>query len=135
MNFQQVLGAMSGQVWNTSQVSRDLARFIIVLLNDKDIKAELTRQIRTEVEAVNRTNNLAKNHYNGPMLTYETLTSGNVNMQARMAASGYDVYGHTYLKENKNASNQNTYKKMKNKIKYGRSPQKGYINRGQYTIE
>ena len=135
MNFGQVMGAVSGQVWNTSQISRDLARFIILLINDKDVSAELTRKIRTEVESINRTNNLAKNHYNGPMLTYEALTSGNVNMQARMAASGYDVYGHTYLKENKNASNQNTYKKMKNKIKYGRSPQKGYINRGQYTIE
>ena len=55
-------------------------------------------------------------------------------MQAKMAASGYDVYGRTIISGNSNANNNNTYKRMKNKIKYGRSPENGYQNRGEFTI-
>jgi hypothetical protein len=44
------------------------------------------------------------------------------------------VYGNTIITGNKSASNQNTYKKMKNKIKYGKSPQKGFKNRGDYNM-
>mgnify|MGYP006363203999 FL=1 len=55
-------------------------------------------------------------------------------MQARMAASGYDIYGRTVLQGNKSASNQNVYKKMKNQIKYGKVPHEGYRNRGDFSV-
>ena len=44
------------------------------------------------------------------------------------------IYGKTYMRNNKNTTNNNTYKKMKNKIKYGRSPENGYQNHGDFTI-
>lgn len=116
--------------WQTQD--RELINLFLSMLGNQEIKAEISRQIR--IEMGNNMDN-RKYRYNGEVQSYESLTSGNVNMQARMAASGYDVYGRTILSGNKSASNQNTYKKMKNKIKYGRAPQNGYYNRGGYTIE
>ena len=66
--------------------------------------------------------------YSQPFQTYNSLTSGNVNLQARMAASGYSVYGETTIDGNKPLTNKNTYQKMKNKIKFGRKGQKGFNN-------
>ena len=112
------------------KLPREISQFIIQVINDTDVKAELHKQIRIEMD-----NQRIKNGaYKGSIQSYDSLTSGNVNMQARMAASGYDIYGRTIIGANYSATNQNTYKKMKNKIKYGRSPENGYINRGSSTI-
>ena len=115
-------------MWYPGQaVNQEIVNLILAALNNNEIKAELSRQIRVEMDN-------QRTKYHGTVQSYESLTSGNVNMQARMAASGYDVYGNTIIGGNKNVSNNNTYKKMKNKIKYGKSPHKGYENRGGYNI-
>jgi len=108
-------------------VSQEVVRLILAALNNNEIKAELSRQIRVELDN-------QRTKYNGTVQSYSSLTSGNVNMQAKMAASGYDVYGNTIIGGNKRASNNNVYKRMKNKIKYGKSPEQGYENRGGFNI-
>ena len=108
-------------------VNQELKNLILACLDDREIKAEIARQVRIEIDN-------ERSKYRGNVQSYESLTSGNVNMQAKMAASGYDVYGRTIISGNSNANNNNTYKKMKNKIKYGRSPENGYQNRGGFTI-
>lgn len=108
-------------------VNQDLKQLILACLDDTEIKNEIARQVRIEVDN-------ERKKYKGTVQSYESLTSGNVNMQAKMAASGYDVYGRTIISGNSNANNNNTYKRMKNKIKYGRSPENGYQNRGGFTI-
>ena len=108
-------------------VNQELKNLILACLDDREIKAEIARQVRIEIDN-------ERSKYRGNVQSYESLTSGNVNMQAKMAASGYDVYGRTIISGNYNANNNNTYKKMKNKIKYGRSPENGYQNRGGFTI-
>ena len=114
-----------GGMWVPGQkMSRDIIRFFVACLNDDEVKAELHKQVRTEIDR--------SRNYQGSVQSYESLTTGNVNMQAKMAASGWDVYGRTYLKANKDTTNQNVYKRMKNKIKYGRAPQTGYTNRGSF---
>lgn len=115
-------------MWYPGQaVNQEIINLILAALNNNEIKAELSRQIRVEMDN-------QRTKYRGTVQSYESLTSGNVNMQARMAASGYDVYGNTIISGNKSASNQNTYKKMKNKIKYGKSPHNGFKNRGDTSI-
>lgn len=114
-------------MWFPGQgVSQEIVNLILAALNDKEVKAEISRQIRVEMDN-------QRTKYNGTVQSYQSLTSGNVNMQAKMAASGYDVYGNTIIRGNKSASNSNTYKKMKNKIKYGKAPQQGYVNRGDFN--
>ena len=110
-------------------LDRATAQYIInVILQDRDVKAELAKQIRIETET-------AKNKYSQyNRSTFDALTSGDVNLQHRMAQSGYDVYGKTYLRSNETGSNQSTYKKMKNKIRYGRRPERGYENHGGFTL-
>lgn len=108
-------------------VNQELKNLILACLDDREIKAEIARQVRIEIDN-------ERSKYRGNVQSYESLTSGNVNMQAKMAASGYNVYGRTIISGNSNANNNNTYKKMKNKIKYGRSPENGYQNRGGFTI-
>ena len=108
-------------------VNQDLKQLILACLDDTEIKNEIARQVRIEVDN-------QRKKYNGTVQSYESLTSGNVNMQAKMAASGYDVYGRTIISGNHSANNNNIYKKMKNKIKYGKSPENGYQNRGGFTI-
>ena len=108
-------------------VNQELKNLILACLDDREIKAEIARQVRIEIDN-------ERSKYRGNVQSYESLTSGNVNMQAKMAASGYDVYGRTIISGNSNANNNNTYKRMKNKIKYGRSPENGYQNRGEFTI-
>ena len=108
-------------------VNQELKNLILACLDDREIKAEIAKQVRIEVDN-------QRKKYNGTVQSYDSLTLGNVNMQAKMAASGYDVYGKTIISGNSNANNNNTYKRMKNKIKYGRSPENGYQNRGGFTI-
>lgn len=109
-------------------IDRETKKLFLAMFEDTDIKAMLSKHIRVEMD-----NERAK--YRGQVQSYDSLTSGNVNMQQRMAASGYDIYGRTILMGNKRADNNNTYKKMKNRIKYGRAPQHGYYNRGAFKIE
>lgn len=113
------------------KLSAEERRRIFNIFEDTEVKARITKEIRTEVDR-----QLARrNGYSKPM-SYDALTSGDVNMQARMAASGYDTYGKVYLKSNNaTKTNESSYRKMKNKIKYGKSPQRGYENRGDFTIE
>lgn len=107
-------------------LGRDIIELFIAALNNTEIKAELSKYIRVEMDN-------ARTKYDGSVQSYDSLTSGSVNMQAKMAASGYDIYGRTILNGNKTATNNNVYRKMKNKIKYGTNPQEGYKNRGKYT--
>ena len=108
-------------------VNQDLKQLILACLDDTEIKNEIAKQVRIEVDN-------QRKKYNGTIQSYESLTSGNVNMQAKMAASGYDVYGRTVINSNQGSyNNKNAYRKMKNQIKYGRSPQNGYDNRGSFN--
>lgn len=115
-------------MWYPGQVvNQEIINLILAALNNQEIKAELSKQIRVEVD-----NQRIKT--NGTVQSYESLTAGNVNMQAKMAANGYDVYGRTIISGNTSANNNNIYKKMKNRIHYGRSPQDGYENRGSFKM-
>lgn len=115
-------------MWYPGQaVNQEVINLILAALSNNEIKAEISRQVRVEMDN-------QRTKYRGTVQSYESLTSGNVNMQAKMAASGYDVYGNTIIGGNQNVSNNNTYKKMKNKIKYGSSPHRGYENRGGYHM-
>jgi hypothetical protein len=115
-------------MWYPGQsVNQEIVNLILAALNNNEIKAEISRQIRVEMDN-------QRTKYRGTVQSYESLTSGNVNMQAKMAASGYDVYGNTIITGNKAITNNNTYRKMKNKIKYGKTPQQGFENRGHYNI-
>ena len=106
---------------------------ILAAMDNEKVKAELSKRIRIEMDN-ERTKNIGSTQQKY-MQSYESLTSGNVNLQAKMAASGYDVYGRTIIAGNYNLTGINTYRKLKNKIKYGRSPRYGYENRGSYTIQ
>lgn len=109
---------------------REVVQYTLQILQNDEVKSEISKQVRIEID-----NQRGKSSsFGGTLQSYDSLTSGNVNMQAKMAASGYDVYGRTILKSNFNASNNNTYKKMKNKIKYGKSPENGFINHGQFSM-
>lgn len=111
------------------RLNDELIDIFLTALNDDKIKAEMHKVIRTEMD-----NQRAKNLNGSQPQTYESLTSGSVNMQQRMAASGYDIYGRTIIGGNYNATNNNTYRKMKNKIKFGRAPQSGFGNRGKFSM-
>lgn len=110
-------------------LDRETARFIVeVILQDKEVKAEIAKQVRTETST-------ARNKYSQyDRSTFDELTSGDVNRQYRMALSGYDVYGHVIIGANQDTSNRNTMKKMKNKIRYGNRPENGYENRSGFNI-
>lgn len=105
---------------------------VLEVMKSSDFKTQLSNYIRLEIES-SKTKYSRENNSN--TLSYEMLTRGNVDMQAKLAASGYDVYGKTLIPSNNSVgSNQNVYKKMKNKINYGSSPSNGYINRGQRSF-
>ena len=86
-------------------VNQELKKLILACLDDSEIKNEIARQVRIEVDN-------ERKKYKGTIQSYDSLTSGNVNMQAKMAASGYDVYGRTIISGNYNANNNNI------KVKY-----------------
>ena len=115
-------------MWIPGQaLSQDIVKFIVAALGNTEVKAELTKQIRVQIDT-------ERAKYRGKTQTYDSLTSGDVNMQARMAASGYDTYGKTIIDNNNIFTNGNIYKKMKNKIVYGRAPEEGYRNTGGKSI-
>lgn len=111
---------------------KEMENLIWNIIKSPDFKNQLSTYIRMEIEA-------SKNKYSkdnaGNTLSYDMLTRGNVDMQAKMAASGYDVYGRTLIPSNNSlGSNKNIYQNMKNKINYGRSPSMGYENKGQRSF-
>lgn len=111
---------------------KEMENLIWDIIKSPDFKNQLSTYIRMEIEA-------SKNKYSkdntGNTLSYDMLTRGNVDMQAKMAASGYDVYGRTLIPSNNSlGSNKNIYQNMKNKINYGRSPSMGYENKGQRSF-
>ena len=116
-------------IYTGQTIDNDTVKLFIAALNNDEVKAELYKQIKVQTD-----NERAKN---GSALkqSYDSLTSGNVNMQARMAASGYDVYGKTIIASNQSSFENNIYQKMKNQIKYGRSPQGGFNNRGSFKVK
>lgn len=118
MSFDSQRKEMENLIWN--------------IIKSPDFKNQLNTYIRMEIEA-------SKNKYSkdntGNTLSYDMLTRNNVDMQAKMAASGYDVYGRTLIPSNNSlGSNKNIYQNMKNKINYGRSPSIGYENKGQRSF-
>ena len=118
-------------MWYPGQtIDREIIKFILACLGDNEVKAEIARQCRVEID-----NSRPKTFNNQGGQTYSYLTSGDFNTQMRMAVSGYDVYGRTILSHGLSTDNKNTYRKMKNKIKYGHAARNGYVNRGQYTVE
>lgn len=111
---------------------KEMENLIWNIIKSPDFKNQLSNYIRMEIEA-------SKTKYSkdnaGNTLSYDMLTRGNVDMQAKMAASGYDVYGRTLIPSNNSlGSNKNIYKNMKNKINYGSSSSKGYENKGQFSF-
>ena len=111
---------------------KEMENLIWDIIKSPDFKNQLSTYIRMEIEA-------SKNKYSkdntSNTLSYDMLTRGNVDMQAKMAASGYDVYGRTLIPSNNSlGSNKNIYQNMKNKINYGRSPSMGYENKGQRSF-
>lgn len=111
---------------------KEMENLIWNIIKSPDFKNQLSTYIRMEIEA-------SKNKYSKDnadnTLSYDMLTRGNVDMQAKMAASGYDVYGRTLIPSNNSlGSNKNIYQNMKNKINYGRSPSIGYENKGQRSF-
>lgn len=111
---------------------KEMENLIWNIIKSPDFKNQLSTYIRMEIEA-------SKNKYSkdnaGNTLSYDMLTRNNVDMQAKMAASGYDVYGRTLIPYNNSlGSNKNIYQNMKNKINYGRSPSMGYENKGQRSF-
>lgn len=111
---------------------KEIENLIWNIIKSPDFKNQLSNHIRMEIEA-------SKAKYskdgNSNTLSYDMLTRGNVDMQAKMAASGYDVYGRTLIPSNNSlGSNKNIYQKMKNKINYSSSPSKGYENKGQRSF-
>lgn len=120
------------------KISEDIRDLFITALNDEEVKREFAKRFDENMQEERNKNNMNHNaridsnrsKYQGPMQSYAELTSGNVNLQAKMAASGYDVYGRTILSGHENTSNNNIHKKMKNRIQYGSRPRDGYRNRG-----
>ena len=111
---------------------REIENLIWSVIKSNDFKNELSHYIRLEIEA-SKSRYLKENA--GNTLSYEMLTRGNVDMQAKLAASGYDVYGKTIVPSNNSlGSNKNIYKNMKNKINYGRSSSAPFENKGQYSF-
>lgn len=111
---------------------KEMENLIWDIIKSPDFKNQLSTYIRMEIEASK--NKYSKNN-SGNTLSYDMLTRGNVDMQAKMAASGYDVYGRTLIPSNNSlGSNKNIYQNMKNKINYGRSPSIGYENKGQRSF-
>ncbi len=110
-------------------LDREIAKFVIeVILQDREVKAELAKQIRAEADTT-------KNKYSQyNRASFDALTAGDVNRQYRMAQAGYDAYGRTIFRGMADTSNDSAYKNMKNKIRYGHKPEAGYENRGGFGL-
>lgn len=109
----------------------EIVKVIIDAFGDDRIKNEIAKRVRVEMDNQRAKTNTATKEYHQ---SYESLTSGNVNLQLRMMSSGYDMYGRTILGGLKEANNNNIYQKMKNRIRYGKAAQNGYDNNGKRKI-
>lgn len=108
-----------------------IEKIIWDVIKGTEFKNQLSTHIRMEIEASKT--KYSKDNFGGT-LSYDMLTRGNVDMQTKMAASGYDVYGRTLIPSNNSlGSNKNIYKKMKNKINYSPISDR-YINKGQRSF-
>lgn len=123
------------------RINSEFRDMIIAAFNDEEVKKEFSKRFDENMQEERYKNNAGLNaridsgrSKNGIMQSYDELTSGNVNLQAKLAASGYDVYGRTILSGHKDTSHKNVYRKMKNKIQYRSQPRGGYDNRGDRTI-
>jgi len=115
-------------MWIPGQaLNREIIEMFIAALGCTEVKAALSKQIQSEID-------IDRAQYKGKMPNYNSLTSGDVNMQAKKAASGYDTYGKVVITSNNAFTNDNVYKSMKNKIVYGKAPEDGYKNRGNMII-
>lgn len=134
-------------MWFPGQgISNEVRDLFIAALNDPKVKEEFEKRFQENLDKDKtkekiskqarreRDINTRRKSGDNYTMSYESLTSGNVNLQARMAASGYDVYGRTIIQGAKSVDNNNLYQKMKNRIKYGRSPEIGYENHGERTM-
>lgn len=112
---------------------KQLENIIWNIIKSQDFKTELSNYIRIEIEANKHKYSTANN---SNTLSYDMLTRGNVNMQAKMAANGYDVYGRTILQSNTpTGNNKSILNTMKNRINYGRNPAThDYGNKGSRRI-
>lgn len=71
------------------------------------VKAEFAKQVRMQIDQ-------RSNQYGGKVQSYDALIAGDVNMQNRLAASGYDIYGRTVIASNRTVfNNNNIYKRIK----------------------
>ena len=95
----------------------EIVKVIIDAFGDDRIKNEIAKRVRVEMDNQRTKTNAATKEYHQ---SYESLTSGNVNLQLRMMSSGYDMYGRTILGGLKEVNNNNIYQKMKNRIRYDR---------------
>ena len=107
----------------TTKLDQDMADYIVrVVLEDPKVKGAIAKQIRQETATT-------RNKYSQyDRASFDALTYGDVNLQYRLAQSG-EFYGHTILSSQKDTSNKNTYKHLKNKIIYGKSPTNAYTNK------
>ena len=87
---------------------KEMENLIWDIIKSPDFKNQLSTYIRMEIEA-------SKNKYSkdntSNTLSYDMLTRGNVDMQAKMAASGYDVYGRTLIPSNCFFTNPTSFNK------------------------
>ena len=112
------------------QLTQAEKNMFISALSDMEVKAELAKNIRAQVDQ-------ASSKYMGKPPSYDALISSDVNMQNRLMSSGYEVYGRTIISRTKEVyDNESVYKKLKNKIRYrqGNAPDVGYINRGGFKF-
>lgn len=109
-------------------LDREISEYIVrVVLQDREVKAALSRQIKEEAATVN-------NKYpQYSRQSFDDLTSGNVNLQYRLAQNG-QFYGNTIMQQLYNTTNENTYKKMRNRIRYGKMLEQGFRNRPGFTL-
>lgn len=120
-------------------INREIRDLFVTALNDEEVKQELSKRFAENLEkertknTLEHTSRMDSNRSRG-LRTFDELTSGNVDLQTKMAASGYDVYGRTILTGHKDTSHDNLRRKMKNKIQYNRRPFDGYRNRGDSSI-
>lgn len=112
----------------TTQMENQIFQIMLKAFENDKYKSELAARIRIEVDT-------AQSRYSGQNMSYDALTQGNVNMQHRMAASGYEVYGNVRIRSNQaTRSNMNVYRSMKNKINYGSGATQGVYNQGSFRI-
>lgn len=110
-------------MWNPiDAMSQRMFEICMKCFENEKYKAELSKCVQTEIQS-------SRNRSATSLMNYDSLTRGNVNLQARLASSGYSTYGNVTITGNQPLDNGNIVKKMKNKINYS-APVGDHINRG-----